>query len=85
MTCREAGSPHKGGGAGESQIIDDNGAIFHAWLYAKKNGYIPEDDKIPVKAMHYIAKKHLGHKAKDGEMLPPSIYYRVLGIVEDAY
>jgi putative DNA primase/helicase len=84
MGCSEAGTPHRGAG-GSSQVIGDNGAIFHAWLYAKNHSYIPEDDPIPVKALNYIAEKHLGYKAKDGELLPRDIYRRVLQIVEAEY
>lgn len=50
FSCNEAGSPHKGI-AGSSCIIGNNEAIFEAWRYAKQHGYIPKDDKIPVKAM----------------------------------
>lgn len=85
MTCEEAGAPHKGSGASPSKVRGDDGAIFHAWLYAKTHGYIPEDDPIPVRAMSYIAEKHLGYKNKRGELLPHDIYIQVLEIVEDKY
>ena len=83
MTCLEAGSPHKK--QGYSKIIGDNGAIFHAWLYAKKNGYIPLDDPIPVNAIHYVAEKHGLFKPKRGELLPCPVFVKVLQIVEEEY
>jgi putative DNA primase/helicase len=84
MTCLEAGTPHKGG-VGSSQIIGDNEAIFKAWKYAKQQGYIPKTDKIPVRAMHYIAEKHLHFKPEKDKPLPTTIYKRVLQIVEKEY
>jgi putative DNA primase/helicase len=84
MTCNQAGSPHSGT-PGMSSIIGDNGAIFHAWKYAKERGYISKNDPIPVKAMCYIAEKHLHFKAKKDEPLPRNIYSRVLKIVENEY
>jgi putative DNA primase/helicase len=36
----------------------DDGALFHAWRYAKIHGYISAADPIPVRAMKYIAVKH---------------------------
>ena len=85
MSCNDAGSPHKGAGGGSSRVTGDDGAIWHAWLYAKTHGYLPIDDPIPVRAMHYIADKHLHFKAEKDKPLPRSIYEQVLKIVEDQY
>lgn len=82
MTCLEAGTPHKGG---TSKIVGDNGAIFHAWLYAKTKGYIPIDDPIPSRALNYIAKKHLGFSVREDELLPREIYKASIDIVEEKY
>lgn len=84
MSCNEAGSHHKDSG-GSSQMVGDDGAIFHAWKYAKERGYIPKDDRIPVRAMHYIADKHLHYRAEKDKPLPLVIYKRVLKTVEDEY
>jgi len=84
LTCDQAGSPHKNS-VGESQVIGNNGAIFHAWRYAKQQGYIPKDDKLPTKAMYYIADKHLHFKADPTKPLPRLIYNQVLKIVERDY
>jgi len=84
MTCQEAGTPHRGT-AGSSRVVGDDGAIFQAWLYAKRHGYIPIDDPIPTRAMHYIARKHLGYDTKRNELLPTKIYSQVLEIVENEY
>lgn len=81
MTCLEAGTPHKGG---HSKIVGDNGAILYAWLYAKEHGYIPIDDPIPIRALNYIAEKHLGYK-NNGHRLPHRIYCAALKILEEAY
>jgi len=84
MSYRDAGSPFHGSG-GASRVNGDDGAIFHAWLYAKQHNYIPEDDPLPTRAMHYIAQKHLGYVTKEGEILPRDIYRQVLQIVEAEY
>ena len=81
-TCMEAGAPHKGT-VGSSGV--DDGAIFHAWLYAKTHNYIPADDPIPVRALNHIAEKHLGYKVKPHERLPWTIYLTTLKILEELY
>lgn len=80
MTCLEAGTPHKGGG--QSRVVRNDNALFCAWVYAKKNGYIDEDDRMPVRAMRHIARKHLGYEPKKGERLPRRIYNEVIDFME---
>ena len=82
MSCLEAGTPHKGG---QSKIVGDDGAVFYAWLEAKKRGYIPEDDPAPVRSLNYVAKKHLGYEAKKDELLPIEVYSEVLTIISEKY
>ena len=84
MTCREAGSPHRNSNAGGSRIIGDDGAIFHAWRYAKLNGYIPKKDPIPIKAMRYIHEKH-GVQGMIGDRFTPKGWNRILQIVQEEY
>ena len=83
LKCEEAGTPHKG--RGQSLVVGDDGAIFHAWLYAKQHNYIPSDDSMPVRAMKYIAEKHHDHKTKKDEMLPKKIYDLVLKTMREKY
>lgn len=85
LSCREAGSGHKNSGAGRSQIINDNGAIFHAWKYAKRRGYIPDDDPIPTKALNHVAKIEGIYNATGDELLPKPAYNRTLKAVEEKY
>jgi len=66
-------------------VTGDNGAVFHAWKYAKEKGYIPKNDPIPVRAMNYIAVKHGICEPVEGEMLPRWAYNRVIDIVEGKY
>lgn len=84
MTCREAGSPHKNSNAGSSRMIGDNGAIFHAWRYAKLNGYIPDDDPIPIRAMKYIDEKHKVHGIRNDKFTVNG-WNRVIEIVKEEY
>ena len=81
MYCQNAGTRHK---SGISHI--DDGAIFYAWVEAKKIGLIPKEDRIPTKAMKYIAKKHKIVAADfNEELLPSSAYNKVIKIVEGEY
>jgi len=81
MTCAQAGKPHGGGQFGVYSDLD--GAILHAWLYAKKHNYIPEDDPIPTRALNYIARKILGYKNKEDTPLPLPIYIKALKIAAE--
>ena len=82
ITCENAGSPHTGSVGGNG--IGDY-EIFHAWVYAKQNNYIPADDPIPTRALNHIAEKHLGHKGKENEKLPWNVYLATIKIVEELY
>lgn len=82
MSCQDAGTPHKG--AGVSKL--DDGAIFHAWVEAKKTGLISKDDKVPTKAMKYIAKQHrLMDNVDSVDLLPTEVYSKVIKIIEEEY
>lgn len=83
LTCLEAGSPHHNSSAGPSQVIGDDEAIWHAWKYAKENRYIPEDDPVPVKALHHIARKYQIYEPNDGEIIPKFYYKKTLDKVEE--
>ena len=86
MGCLDAGTSHNDGGAGCSGIINDDGAIFHAWIEAKKQGIIPRDDKIPCRAMKYIAiKNKLIPPNYSGWKLPINVYNDVIKMVEGEY
>ncbi len=85
MSCMEAGSPHANSGAGYSEVINNDQAVLRAWLYAKKNKYIPEDDSIPIRALKFVARHEGIFDAAEDEMLPPKAYNQTLEIVEDKY
>ena len=56
-TCQEAGWGHKNAGVGPSTLdFKDGKTIYELWKYAKKNGFIPEDDRIPYSAYLYLDK-----------------------------
>lgn len=81
--CEDAGTPHD---KGISKIIGDYGAIFYAWIEAKKMNLLPKHDKIPVKALWYIAIKHnLWNKDYVLEEIPPKILNKAIKIIEDKY
>ncbi|KXA90266.1 hypothetical protein AKJ62_01290 [candidate division MSBL1 archaeon SCGC-AAA259D14] len=85
MDCIKAGTPHKNSGAGPSRVTGDDGAIFHAWKYAKDRNLIPEDDPVPTRALKHIARKHDVYDALDTEKLPYWAYQRALKILEEEY
>lgn len=88
MGCAEAGTGHHNG---NSSIVGDDGAIFHAWKQAKQDKVISEDDPIPIRAMCYIAMKHNLCDAKDlpsrleKKSIPWRIYNKVVEVVENEY
>lgn len=83
LTCLEAGTPHHNSSGGPSQVKGDDQAIWVAWKYAKENNYIAEDDPVPLRAMHYIARKNNVYDADKGELLPPKAYNKTIDLVED--
>lgn len=85
FTCSEAGSPHRKGGSGSSKITGNDEAIWTAWLHAKQSGYIPEDDPVPIRAMHHIARKHnIGNPEEYGD-LSTRQWNKVIEIIEVDY
>jgi len=82
MSCDKAGTSHKGG---ISFMTGDEGAIFYAWLEAKKCNLIPKEDRVPIKAMKYIAKKHKLIDKDFESDLPNYVYNRVLKIIKEEY
>ena len=84
MTCQDAGCGFKGGN--QSQTYDDDGAIFHAWLQAKKDKLIPIEDPIPTRGINYIAIEHkIVDKIIKDERLGWNEKNKVLDIVEEEY
>ena len=88
-SCADIGSAHKRSGAGRSCLEREEGAhIWHAWKYAKRNGYIPDDDPVP-----YVALKHLCRERDlctvtdlpDGpdESIPAHAYDAALATIEN--
>lgn len=82
LNCHEAGTPHKGAG---SAVVGNDEAIWKAWLHAKKNGYIPDDDNIPTRAMKHLARKHDVYEPDDDSLLPTHAYNKVIQIVGEKY
>jgi len=91
LNCQEAGSPHHNSSHGPSMVLGDNRAVWEAWKEAKSRGYIPEDDPVPVRALHFIADKHelcpskLIPSPSSDELMPYPAYKRAIEIVESRY
>lgn len=82
LDCHEAGTPHKGSG---SAVTGNDEAIWEAWLHAKKQGYIPEDDTVPARAMRHIARKQNIYQPDSGELLPRKPYNKVIDYIDGEY
>ena len=55
-------------------------------MVIRKNPRIlTKTDQVPVRAMHYLAKKHIGFTAKKNEPLPRHVYRQILKILEEEY
>lgn len=69
----------------------DDEETWEAWRYAKEQGYIPEDDPVPSRAMWHIARSHdLAPKSAipsdwGGKKLPPSIYNDIIDTIDVQY
>lgn len=89
LSCQEAGSPHHNSNAGPSEVIDNDEAIWRAWIYAKKQGYIPKDDKAPIKAIKYVIKNQgwtddKGKIPKDKyDRIPPNYWNAALDYIKE--
>jgi len=87
MPTKRAGKANHNSMHGPSETIGDDGAIFHAWKYAKENGYIPRNDPVPKRAMRHVVVKHGLCKEDDinGSWLPREVYNNVLRIIREEY
>lgn len=84
-SCQEAGSPHHNSNSGSSAVKGNDEAIWAAWLHAKKNGYIPDDDPVPAKAMHHIARQEDIADPNEFGDLKTSEWNQVLDAIEVKY
>lgn len=82
IACHRAGTPHNGHG---SEVIGNDQAIWVAWRHAKEQGYIPEDDPIPTRALKHIARKHDVYNEDETGLLTTSSYNKTLEILEEEY
>jgi P4 family phage/plasmid primase-like protien len=56
--CQAVGAGHSRSGAGSSCLSNEEGAhIWHAWKYAKRNGYLPDDDPVPYSALLHLCRE----------------------------
>jgi len=56
--CERVGAPHKGSNAGQSCLQREDGAhIWEGWKYAKRNGYLPDDDPVPYNALRHLCRE----------------------------
>jgi len=82
-TCNDAGRKFKGHRFGATKTPEN---VYKVWLYAKKQGIIPDNDPAPAKALEYAAISlfNLCSKADltDSWRLPPDIYNKTLDLIK---
>ena len=88
--CEQVGAAHKGSNAGSSSITNEDGAhVWHAWKYAKQNGYLPDDDPVPYSAIKHVCRERdlcavteLPDSPDDGS-IPAHAYDMALRTIEE--
>jgi len=92
--CGDVGTGHQNSNAGPSCIKGDDSAIWHAWKYAKENGYIPDGDPIPYRAIKHICVSHEvcpvtalpdEYDPDEGDTIPAHAWDTALSIVTNHY
>ena len=92
--CQSVGAGKSRSGAGASSFSGNDEALWTAWRYAKDHGYIPSGDRVPTRALDYIARSETDwggeytERESDGESFDaiPSTYYNAaLDVIEDEY
>ncbi|MFC7007754.1 bifunctional DNA primase/polymerase [Halalkalicoccus salilacus] len=86
--CRQIGAGHKNSGAGRNAYKGDPRLVLWAWLYAKRNGYIPDDDPMPRTALAYVAVETGvcdDDDVTDGWKLPLDAYNEAIPAVRETY
>lgn len=90
-TCEAVGTGHQGSNAGPSSVKGDDSAIWHAWKYAKKNGYVPEDDPVPYRALKHLCRERElcpvsqipeTYDPENGDSLPDYAYDAAIETIE---
>lgn len=91
-SCDQVGTGHTGSNAGRSSIKGDDSAIWHAWKFAKKNGYIPDDDPVPYRALKHVCRvRDLcpvtelpdEYDPEEGETIPDYAYNAALSSIRE--
>jgi len=81
-TCVDAGVAHRGSGAGRSKVdLQDGKTVYDLWIYAKKQGILPQDGPIPAVAAKWFALDKGYCKESDireGWRVPGHVYIRVI-------
>ena len=86
--CRSIGAGHKNSGAGPNAYKGDPRLVLWAWVYAKRNGYIPNDDPIPRTALAHVAVETGvcdSSDVTDGWKLPLDAYNEAIPAVRETY
>ena len=85
--CLHIGAGHKNSGAGPSRLSDGE-LTWPAWEYAKRSGYLPDDDPIPHTALLHLATERGlcdPDDIEDGWKLPREAFNDALEVVETEF
>lgn len=80
--CSSAGFGHNGAGSSDVNF-DDPKTVYTVWTYAKSQGFIPDSDPMPTKAMVYYALQEKlceERDISDGWKLPMGVYNKIIEI-----
>lgn len=93
--CERIGTPHSNSGGSPPSMKGDDAAIWHAWRYAKDNGYLPDDDPVPYRAVCHLATEMgiadsdeipaRGEYDPDSARLPDYAYNAALSAIENKH
>jgi len=90
--CADIGTGHKDSNSGPSCIKGDDSAIWHAWKFAKENGYIPNDDPVPYRALKHICRERDlcpvteipdGYDPDEGKTIPEHAYDAAISTIRE--
>lgn len=84
--CQSAGKGTSMGSAGPSTVdYGDPKTIYRMWTYAKREGMLPADDRIPQVAVLYVAlekKLCTAGELENGWKIPEEAYNRTLELIQ---
>lgn len=87
--CKKVGAGHKNSAVGSNRLKDDWRLSWYAWLGAKTEGLIPDEDPVPYVVIEGLADEYglmmFPNDHDRSDRLPAATYNAVLYLIEDEY